>query len=201
MYLCVPRNMVQAAGMYNTLLKGDDPAVVVEVLNGYRLKERVPDNLGEFRLPLGVTETVRAGSDLTIVTYGALVRIAVEAAAILSALGVDAEIIDAQTLNPFDVRGDIAKSLEKTNALLVVDEDVPGGASTFILREVLEVQHGFDHLDAAPRTLAAAENRAPVGVDGDYFAKPNREQIVEAAYAIMRERRPHDFPDLRLGGA
>jgi pyruvate/2-oxoglutarate/acetoin dehydrogenase E1 component len=200
-YVVVPRNMVQAAGFYNTLFRGDNPAVLVEVLNGYRLKERVPDNLGEFRLPLGVTETVRAGSDLTIVTYGALVRIAVEAAAILSGLGVDAELIDVQTLNPFDLRGAIAKSLEKTNALLVVDEDVPGGASAFILREVLEVQHGFLHLDAAPRTLAAAENRAPVGVDGDYFVKPNREQIVEAAYAIMRERRPHDFPDLRLGGA
>ncbi|HEY8830745.1 MAG TPA: transketolase C-terminal domain-containing protein, partial [Candidatus Limnocylindria bacterium] len=200
-YVVVPRNMVQAAGFYNTLFRGDNPAVLVEVLNGYRLKERVPDNLGEFRLPLGVTETVRAGSDLTIVTYGALVRIAVEAAAILSALGVDAEIIDVQTLNPFDVRGAIAASLQKTNALLVVDEDVPGGASAFILREVLEVQHGFEHLDAAPRTLAAAENRAPVGVDGDYFAKPNREQIVEAAYGMMRERRPHDFPDLRLGGA
>jgi len=200
-YVVVPRNMVQAAGFYNTLFRGDNPAVLVEVLNGYRLKERVPDNLGEFRIPLGVTETVRAGSDLTIVTYGALVRIAVEAAAILSALGVDAEIIDVQTLNPFDLRGAIAKSLQKTNALLVLDEDVPGGASAFILREVLEVQHGFDHLDAPPRTLAAAENRAPVGVDGDYFAKPNREQIVEAAYGIMRERRPHEFPDLRLGGA
>jgi pyruvate/2-oxoglutarate/acetoin dehydrogenase E1 component/TPP-dependent pyruvate/acetoin dehydrogenase alpha subunit len=200
-YVVVPRNMVQAAGFYNTLFRGDNPALLVEVLNGYRLKERVPDNLGEFRLPLGVTDTVRAGSDLTIVTYGALVRIAIEAAAILSALGVDAEIIDVQTLNPFDLRGAIAKSLEKTNALLVVDEDVPGGASAFILREVLEVQHGFEDLDAAPRTLAAAENRAAVGVDGDYFAKPNREQIVEAAYGIMRERRPHDFPDLRLGGA
>jgi pyruvate/2-oxoglutarate/acetoin dehydrogenase E1 component/TPP-dependent pyruvate/acetoin dehydrogenase alpha subunit len=200
-YVVVPRNMVQAAGFYNTLFRGDNPAVLVEVLNGYRLKERVPDNLSEFRLPLGVPETVRAGSDLTIVTYGALVRIAVEAAAILSGLGVDAEIIDVQTLNPFDVHGAIAKSLHKTNALLVVDEDVPGGASAFILREVLEVQDGFEQLDAAPRTLAAAENRAPVGVDGDYFAKPNREQIVEAAYGIMRERRPHDFPDLRLGGA
>ncbi|HEY8862297.1 MAG TPA: transketolase C-terminal domain-containing protein, partial [Candidatus Limnocylindria bacterium] len=200
-YVVVPRNMVQAAGFYNTLFRGDNPALLVEVLNGYRLKERVPDNLGEFRLPLGVPETVRAGSDLTIVTYGALVRIAIEAAAILSAMGVDAEIIDVQTLNPFDVHGAITKSLEKTNALLVVDEDVPGGASAFILREVLEVQHGFERLDAAPRTLAAAENRAAVGVDGDYFAKPNREQITEAAYALMRERRPHDFPDLRLGGA
>ena len=117
----------------------------------------------------------------------------------MSALGIDAEIVDVQTLNPFDLNGAIAKSLATTNALLVVDEDVPGGASAFILREVLEVQHGFDHLDAAPRTLTAAENRAPVGVDGDYFVKPNREQIVESAYALMRERRPRDFPDLRLG--
>jgi pyruvate/2-oxoglutarate/acetoin dehydrogenase E1 component/TPP-dependent pyruvate/acetoin dehydrogenase alpha subunit len=198
-YVAVPRNMVQAAGFYNTLFRGDNPAIVVEVLNGYRLKERVPDNLGDFRLPLGVPETVRAGSDLTIVTYGALVRIALEAGDTLSALGVDAEIIDVQTLNPFDLSGAIATSLAKTNALLVVDEDVPGGASAFILREVLEVQHGFEQLDAAPRTLTAAENRAPVGVDGDYFVKPNREQIVESAYALMRERRPRDFPDLRLG--
>jgi len=198
-YVVVPRNMVQAAGFYNTLFRGDNPALLIEVLNGYRLKERLPDNLGEFRLPLGMPETVRPGSDLTIVTYGALVRIAMEAAETLASLGVDPEIIDAQTLNPFDVEGAIARSLKKTNALLVLDEDVPGGASAFILREVLEVQHGFEHLDAAPRTLAAAESRASVGVDGDYFAKPNREQIVEAAYAIMRERRPREFPDLRLG--
>ena len=198
-YVAVPRNMVQAAGFYNTLFRGDNPALVIEVLNGYRLKEKVPDNLGEFRLPLGVTETVRAGADLTLVTYGALIRVALEASETLSALGIDTEIIDIQTMNPFDLEGAIAKSLKKTNALLVVDEDVPGGASSFILREVLEVQHGFDHLDAAPRTLSAAEHRAPVGVDGDYFAKPNREQIVEAAYAIMRERRPREFPDLRLG--
>ena len=122
-----------------------------------------------------------------------------EAAQTLASLGVDPEIIDAQTLNPFDVEGAITRSLKKTNALLVLDEDVPGGASAYILREALEVQHGFDHLDAAPRTLTAAESRASVGVDGDYFAKPNREQIVEAAYAIMRERRPRDFPDLRVG--
>ena len=198
-YVAVPRNMVQAAGFYNTLFRGDNPAIVIEVLNGYRLKEKVPDNLGDFRVPLGVTDTVRAGADLTIVTYGALVRIALEAAETLSAMGIDAEIVDVQTLNPFDLDGSIARSLKKTNALLVVDEDVPGGASAFILREVLEVQHGFDHLDAAPRTIASAEHRAPVGVDGDYFAKPNREQIVEAAYALMRERRPREFPDLRLG--
>ena len=197
-YIAVPRNMVQAAGFYNTLFRGDNPALVIEVLNGYRIKERVPDNLGDFRLPLGITETVRDGADLTIVTYGALVRIALDAAQTLSALGIDAEIIDIQTMNPFDLNGSIARSLKKTNALLVVDEDVPGGASSFILREVLEVQHGFDHLDAAPRTLTAAEHRAPVGVDGDYFAKPNREQLVEAAYAMMRERRPREFPDLRL---
>jgi pyruvate/2-oxoglutarate/acetoin dehydrogenase E1 component/TPP-dependent pyruvate/acetoin dehydrogenase alpha subunit len=198
-YVVVPRNMVQAAGFYNTLFRGDNPALVVEVLNGYRLKERVPDNLGEFRLALGIPETVRAGSDLTIVTYGALVRIALQAAETLSTMGVDAEIIDAQTLNPFDIHGAIARSLARTNSLLVVDEDVPGGASAFILREVLEVQHGFEQLDAAPRTLTAAENRAPVGVDGDYFTKPNRERIVESAYSLMRERRPRDFPDLRLG--
>ena len=197
-YVAVPRNMVQAAGFYNTFFRGDNPALVIEVLNGYRLKERVPDNLGEFRLPLGVPEIVRAGADVTIVTYGALVRIALDAAETLAGLGVDAEIVDVQTLNPFDVRGLIAKSLAKTNALLGVDEDVPGGASAFILREVLETQGGFEQLDAAPRTVTSAENRAPVGVDGDYFAKPNREHIVEAAYALMRERRPREFPDLRI---
>lgn len=197
-YVAVPRNMVQAAGFYNTFFRGDNPALLIEVLNGYRLKERVPDNLGEFRLPLGVPEIVRAGADVTIVTYGALVRIALDAAETLAGLGVDAEIVDVQTLNPFDVRGLIAKSLAKTNALLVVDEDVPGGASAFILREVLETQGGFEQLDAAPRTVTSAENRAPVGVDGDYFAKPNREQIVEAAYALMRERRPREFADLRI---
>ena len=197
-YVAVPRNMVQAAGFYNTFFRGDNPALVIEVLNGYRLKERVPDNLGDFRLPLGVPEVVRAGADVTIVTYGAMVRIALEAAETLAALGVDAEIIDVQTLNPFDVRAVIATSLAKTNALLVADEDVPGGASAFILREVLETQRGFEHLDAAPRTVTGAENRAPVGVDGDYFAKPNREQLVEAAYGLMRERRPREFPDLRI---
>jgi pyruvate/2-oxoglutarate/acetoin dehydrogenase E1 component len=198
-YLVTPRNMVQAAGFYNTLFRGDNPAILIEVLNGYRLKERVPENLGDFRLPLGVPETIRPGRDVTLVTYGALCRIALDAAEILAGMGIEVEIVDVQTLNPFDSGATIVASVKRTNALLVVDEDVPGGASAFILREVLETQRGIDHLDVPPRTLTAAENRAAVGVDGDYFAKPNREQIVEAVYGLMRERRPDAFPDLRLG--
>ena len=198
-YVAVPRNMVQAAGIYNTVFRGDNPAIVIEVLNGYRLKERVPDNLGEFRLPLGVPEIIRPGRDVTLVTYGACCRIAVEAAAILGGMGIEVEVIDVQTLNPFDTGATIVESVRRTNALLVVDEDVPGGASAFILREILETQGAFEYLDASPRTLPASEHRAPVGVDGDYFSKPNREAIVEAVYAMMRERRPDAFPDLRLG--
>ena len=198
-YVVVPRDCVQAAGFYNTLFRGDNPAILIEVLNGYRLKERVPDNLADVRLPLGVPETIRPGRDLTLVTYGALCRIALEAAEILAGLGIEVEIVDVRTLNPFDLGATIVESVKRTNALLVVDEDVPGGASAFVLREILETQGGFDLLEAAPRTLTASESRVAVGVDGDYFGKPNREQIVEAAYAIMRERRPDAFPDLRLG--
>ncbi len=198
-HVVVPRNMVQAAGFYNTLFRGDNPAVLIEVLNGYRLKEPVPDNLGEFRLPLGMPETIRAGTDVTVVTYGALCRIALDAAEVLAGMGIEIEIVDVRTLNPFDLQGLIGESVKRTHALLVVDEDVPGGASAFVLREALETQGAFDLLEASPRTLTSTENRAPVGVDGDYFCKPNREQIVEAAYGLMRERWPDRFPDLRLG--
>ena len=195
-YIAVPRNMTQAAGMYNTLFRGDNPAVVVEVLNGYRLKERMPDNIGEFTVPLGVPEVLREGRDVTVVTYGACCGIAMEAARDLEGLGISVEIIDVQTLNPFDVDHTIVRSLEKTHAVLFLDEDMPGGASAFMMQEVLENQNGWWSLDAAPRTLAASPNRPAYGPDGDYFTKPNREAIVSRVYGIMRERRPDQFPEL-----
>jgi pyruvate/2-oxoglutarate/acetoin dehydrogenase E1 component/TPP-dependent pyruvate/acetoin dehydrogenase alpha subunit len=193
-WVCVPRNMTQAAGMYNTLLAGDDPAIVVEVLNGYRQKERLPANVGDFKVPLGVPEILRPGSDITIVTYGACCRIVIEAAELLASVGVDAEVIDVQTLLPFDLPGVIVASVKKTNRLLLVDEDVPGGASAFMLQQVIERQGAFDWLDAAPRTVTAKEHRPPYGSDGDYFAKPNREEIFAAAYAQLREARPQRHP-------
>ena len=196
LHVAVPRDMTRAAGLYNTLLRGDDPGLLIEVLSGYRLKERIPENVGEFTIPLGVPETLRSGADVTLVTYGALCRIAGEAAEDLAELGIDTEIVDVQTLLPFDIDHAIAESVAKTRALLVVDEDVPGGASAYILREVTEVQGGIDHLDVGPRTLTATANRVAVGNDGDYFSKPNREDIVGAVYAIMRERRPDDFPPI-----
>ena len=196
LHVAVPRDMTRAAGLYNTLLRGDDPALLIEVLSGYRLKERLPENVGEFTIPLGVTETIREGSDVTLVTYGALCRIAMEAAADLAGFGIETEIVDVQTLLPFDRDHAIAESVQKTGALLVVDEDVPGGASAYIVREIVETQGAIDDLDVGPRTLTAAPNRVAVGNDGDYFSKPNREDILEAVYAIMRERRPDDFPPI-----
>ena len=196
LHVAVPRDMTRAAGLYNTLLRGDDPAIVIEVLSGYRLKERMPDNVGEFTIPLGAPETIREGRDLTLVTYGALCRIAEEAASDLSRLGIEVEIVDVQTLLPFDRQHTIGRSVAKTGALLVVDEDVPGGASAYILREVLEVQGAIDHLEVGARTLTGTANRVAVGNDGDYFSKPNREDIVAAGYAIMRDRRPDDFPPI-----
>ena len=195
-YVCVPRNMTQAAGFYNTLFQGDNPGIVIEVLNGYRLKERVPDNIGSFTVPLGVPEVLRSGTDVTLVTYGACCAIALDAATQLDELGVSVEVIDVQTLNPFDSGQMLVRSLEKTHALICVDEDVPGGASAFMLQQVLEGQNGWWHLDAAPRTLTGSPNRPAYGPDGDYFTKPNRESIVEAVYSMMRERRPERFPPL-----
>ena len=200
LHVAVPRDMTRAAGLYNTLLRGDDPALLIEVLSGYRLKERLPENVGEFTIPLGVTETIREGSDVTLVTYGALCRIAMEAATDLAGVGIETEIVDVQTLLPFDRDHAIAESVGQTGALLVVDEDVPGGASAYIVREVVETQGAIDDLDVGPRTLTAVPNRVAVGNDGDYFSKPNREDIFEAVYAIMRERRPDDFPALMPWG-
>ncbi len=196
MWVCVPRNMVQAAGMYNTLLAGDDPALLIEVLNGYRLRERLPANIGELTVPLGVPEVLREGRDVTLVTYGACCRIALEAAELLARLGAEAEVIDVQTLLPFDREGAIAASLAKTGRVVFVDEDVPGGASAFMLQQVLEEQRGFAWLDAAPRTVTARPHRPAYGSDGDYFSKPNREQILEAAYELLRESDPRRYPAL-----
>lgn len=195
-YLAVPRDMTRAAGFYNTFLMSDSPAVVIEVLSGYYLKERVPDNIGSITVPLGVPEVLRDGDDLTLVTYGACCRIALEAAEDLAQLGVTIEVIDVQTLNPFDLNHVIAASLKKTSALLIVDEDVPGGASAYILQKVLEDQKGFELLDSAPATLSAASNRSAYATDGQYYTKPNKEQIIEAAYSIARERNPDEFPEI-----
>lgn len=195
-HVCVPRNMTQAAGMYNTLARGNDPAIVVEVLNGYRRKERLPRNYREFTVPLGVPEILRAGKDLTLLTYGACVEIAQHSCETLAQLGIEVELIDAQCLLPFDRRGVVATSLRKTNALLIVDEDVPGGASAFMLQQVLEASGGYDWLDLPPRTLTAAAHRTPYGSDGDYYSKPNAEQICATAYELMRQRDPRCYPEL-----
>lgn len=195
-HVCVPRNMTQAAGMYNTLLRSDEPALVIECLNGYRLKERMPANVGEFTVPLGKAEIVKEGRDVTVISYGSTLRIVQEAAAELEKLGISIEILDPQTLQPFDEDHLCAQSLSKTNKLLVVDEDVPGGASAFILQQVLEVQNGYYHLDGQPRTLTAKAHRPPYGSDGDYFSKPSADDVVEAVYAIMHEANPRDYPPL-----
>ncbi|MFL6260373.1 MAG: transketolase C-terminal domain-containing protein [Thermoanaerobaculia bacterium] len=193
-WVCVPRNMTQAAGMYNTLLAGDDPALVVEVLNGYRQKEKLPANAGEFRVPLGVPEVLREGSDVTVVTYGACCRIALEAAQKLAEVGIETEVVDVQTLLPFDLHGRVLESLRKTNRIVFVDEDVPGGATAYMMQKVLEEQGGYHWLDAEPRTLPAKEHRPSYGSDGDYFSKPNRESIFEAVYELMHEADPRSFP-------
>lgn len=193
-YVLVPRSMSQAAGFYNTLLKSDDPAIVVEVLNGYRLKEEMPDNISEFSLPIGVPEVIRDGSDITIVTYGALCRITMEAADILSKVGIEAEVIDVRSLLPFDLPQAILESLKKTNRILFLDEDVPGGTTAYMMREVLENQGGYYWLDSEPRTLSAAAHRPAYGSDGDYFSKPNVEQIFETVYELMNEVDPSTYP-------
>lgn len=194
MHVLVPRDMTRAAGFYNTLLLAEEPALVVEVLNGYRVKERMPANIGELTVPLGVPEVLRQGEDVTIVTYGACVRIALTAAEKLARVGIQAEVIDVQSLLPFDLDGRIVESLKKTGRVLFVDEDVPGGTTAYMLREVLEVQGGYQWLDSAPRTLPGAAHRPAAGNDGDYWSKPNAEAIFDAVYAMMHEARPGVFP-------
>ncbi len=187
MYVCVPRNMTQAAGMYNTLLRSNDPGLVIETLNGYRLKEKIPSNLYDFTVPLGVPEVIREGSDVTIVSYGSVLRIIMEAAERLQTLGISCEVIDVQTLLPFDIHHRIVQSLQKTSRIVFVDEDVPGGASAFMYNQVMEEQNGYKYLDIAPRTLTAKPHRPAYGSDGDYFSKPNAEDVIEVVKKMMRE--------------
>lgn len=195
-HVLVPRNMTKAAGFYNTLLQTDEPALVVECLNGYRLKEKMPTNLGEFKTPIGVVETIKEGTDLTIVSYGSTLRLIEQAAKELQEVGINVEIIDIQSLLPFDINHDIVKSVAKTNRLLVVDEDVPGGASAYILQQIVDEQNAYKHLDSKPETLAAKAHRPAYGTDGDYFSKPSAEDIFEKAYAIMSEANPDQYPSL-----
>ncbi|HET6845511.1 MAG TPA: transketolase C-terminal domain-containing protein, partial [Anaerolineales bacterium] len=197
MYVLVPRDMTRAAGFYNTLLQADEPALVVEVLNGYRVKEKLPDNIGILTVPLGVPEVLREGRDVTLVTYGACCRIAMDAAAKLKEADVDVEVIDAQCLVPFDIHARIVDSLKKTNRIVFLDEDVPGGTTAYMLQEVLEKQGGYFHLDSKPRTLTGAEHRPAYGSDGDYWSKPNAESVFDAVYDLMREVDPARFPEFK----
>ncbi|HQV62414.1 MAG TPA: transketolase C-terminal domain-containing protein, partial [Anaerolineales bacterium] len=193
-YLLVPRDMTRAAGFYNTLLKADEPAIVVEVLNGYRVKERLPDNIGEMTLPLGIPEIIREGKDVTVVTYGATCRIAIDAAEKLSKVGIEIEVIDVQTLLPFDIHSMIVESLKKTSRVLFLDEDVPGGTTAYMMQEVIEKQGGYFHLDSPARTLSAKAHRPAYGSDGDYWSKPNAETVFDAVYEMMNEVDPEAFP-------
>ena len=195
-HVCVPRNMTQAAGMYNTLLRGDEPAMVIECLNGYRLKEMLPSNVGEFTVELGKAEIIREGTDVTIVSYGSTLRIVEQAADELAALGIEVEIVDPQTFLPFDLDNLCATSLKKTSKILVVGEDVPGGSSAFIMQQVLERQNGYQYLDGQPRTLTAKPHRTPYGSDGDYFTKPSADDVVEIVYEMMNDSFPDKFPKL-----
>jgi pyruvate/2-oxoglutarate/acetoin dehydrogenase E1 component len=195
-HVLVPRNAVQAAGFYNTLLKSDEPGLIVEVLNGYRLREQVPNNIGEFTISLGIPEKLREGEDLTIITYGACCRLALEAADRLKAVSIDIEIIDVQSLLPFDIHGKILESLKKTNKILFLDEDVPGGATAYMLQQVIEEQGGYYWLDTPPTTLCAKPHRPAYGTDGDYWSKPNVESIFDAAYEMMTEINPEKYPPI-----
>lgn len=197
MYILVPRNMTQAAGFYNTLMKSDEPALVIESLNGYRLKEKRPNNLGEFCTPIGKVEIMKEGSDITLLSYGSTLRIVEKVASELLEVGIDVEVIDAQSLLPFDIGHNVVKSLKKTNRLLIIDEDVPGGCSAYLMQEILEKQGGYQYLDSAPQTLTSKEHRPAYASDGDYFSKPNAEDIFEKVYEIMNEVNPGSFPILR----
>jgi len=197
LYILVPRNMVKAAGFYNTLFKSDEPALVIECLNGYRLKEDLPTNLSEVCTPIGVVETLKIGTDITVLSYASTLRIVLQVAQELGEVGIDIEVIDAQSLLPFDLNHDVVKSIQKTNRLLIVDEDVPGGCSAYLLQEILEKQGAYQFLDSAPQTLTANSHRPAYGTDGDYFSKPNAEDIFEKIYGIMHEVSPAEYPKLK----
>ena len=195
-YILVPRNMTQAAGFYNTLLQGDDAALVIECLNGYRLKERIPNNVGEFTVPLGIPETIKEGSDLTIVTYGSMCRVVMAATELLEKVGINCEVIDVQSLLPFDIEHRIVESIKKTNRVIFADEDVTGGATGFMMQKVLDEQNAYQYLDSKPICVSAKDNRGAYGSDGDYFTKPSPDTVFDAAYALMNEADPKRFPDL-----
>lgn len=196
MHLCVPRNMLQAAGFYNLLLRSDEPALVIECLNGYRLKEKIPANVGEFTVPLGVPEVLEEGTDITLVTYGSCVRIAQNAILRLKTLGISVELIDVQTLMPFDIYGIIGQSVKKTNRVVFLDEDYPGGATSYMMQKVIEKQNIFNFLDSAPKTITAKNHRTAYGTDGDYFSKPNEQDVIRELYNMMHECQPHKFKPL-----
>ena len=196
-HFLVPRNMTVAAGFYNTILESDQPALVVESLNGYRLKEKKPNNIGEFKVPVGKIEIMKQGTDITLVSYGSTLRLVEEAAKELLQVDINAEVIDIQSLIPFDIKKEIVESVKKTNRLLVIDEDVPGGATSFILDKIINDQDGYKYLDSQPKTLSAKEHRPAYGSDGDYFSKPSVEDIFEAVYEIMSEANPNKYPFLR----
>jgi len=185
-HLCVPRNMTQAAGFYNTLLKGDEPALVIEPLKGYYVRERLPQNIGEYCIPLGVAEILSEGTDMTLVTYGWNVTIALEAIALLKPMGISVELVDVQTLAPFDTDHLITKSLVKTNRLVLLDEDVPGGGTGYMLQKIMEQEEAFYALDAQPLVISARDHRGAYGTDGEYFSKPNADTVVEAIYKMMK---------------
>ncbi|MBM3126321.1 MAG: transketolase, partial [Chloroflexi bacterium] len=194
MHLLVPRDMTRAAGFYNTLLKSDEPAIVVEVLNGYRVKEKLPENISEMTVPLGVPEVLREGKDVSVITYGACCRIVMDAADKLIKVGIDVEVIDVQSLLPFDIHGRILESLKKTSRILFVDEDVPGGTTAYMLQEVIEKQGGYFHLDSPARTLSGSAHRPAYGSDGDYWSKPNAETVFDTVYEMMHEVDPSQYP-------
>ncbi|MGZ3885114.1 MAG: alpha-ketoacid dehydrogenase subunit beta, partial [Bacteroidia bacterium] len=195
-YVCTPRNMTQAAGFYNTLLKSDEPALIIEPLNGYRLKEQLPSNIGEYKIPLGIPETLAEGTDVTLVTYGSCVRIAQDAMKMLSEHGISVELIDVQTLLPFDIHHHIVNSVKKTNRLVVLDEDVPGGGSAYVLQKIMEEQGAYQFLDSAPVTIASKEHRPAYGSDGDYFSKPNADDVFDVIYNLMHEVNPSGYPKI-----
>jgi pyruvate/2-oxoglutarate/acetoin dehydrogenase E1 component len=192
-YILTPRNFVQAAGMYNTMLHSDDPAMIIECLNGYRLKEKMPDNIGEFTVPLGMPEILHEGNDVTLVTYGSSIRIAQDGIKLLEKYGISVELIDVQTLLPFDLEHVIVESVKKTNRIVFMDEDLPGGGTGFMMREVLEVQNGYKYLDSPPVTLTSKAHRPPFGSDGDYFSKPNAEDVFEVIFKMIEEAEPNRF--------
>ena len=195
-YVCSPRDMTRAAGFYNTLLEGNDPAIVIEPLNGYRLKEIMPDNIGEFRLQLGIPEILSSGTDLTVVTYGSTVKVALEAVKHLTSHDISVELIDVQTLVPFDINRMILESLKKTNRVLFLDEDVPGGTTAYMMQEVLEKQGGWHFLDSPPKTLTAKEHRPAYTTDGDYFSKPSAEDVFDVIYTMMNEAVPEKYDNI-----